>query len=204
MEDNRTTKDKFVFDLPLYQKVNKEDYEQLASIFSKQDEEILIEGYNSIKKALSTFNLRKGLGDILVYDSYHCKYVDDLDYDFNQAYFNQVGVKTIRLICKRYGDEITLLVFHNPNDSILMKVGQYPSVADIHIGRIKQYNSVLDKSLIKELTRAIGLAANGVGIGSFVYLRRIFEKLIMDAFNIAEENGLDKDSFNGLHMDENN
>jgi hypothetical protein len=33
------------------------------------------------------------------------------------------------------------------------------------------------------MSRAIGLAANGVGIGSFVYLRRIFENLIWTGFN---------------------
>ena len=41
---------------------------------------------------------------------------------------------------------------------------------------IKQYDKELRKPDLKEFTRAIGLAANGVGIGSFVYLRRIFER----------------------------
>ena len=84
-----------------------------------------------------------------------------------------------------------------------MKIGQYPSVADIHIGQVKQYDKVLDKSILREFTKAIGLAANGVGIGSFVYLRRIFENLVYDAFDEAKrEGGLDLELFNKQRMDE--
>ena len=84
-----------------------------------------------------------------------------------------------------------------------MKVGQYPSVADIHIGQVKQYDKVLDKSILREFTKAIGLAANGVGIGSYVYLRRIFEKLVFDAFKEAKnDNVVDEVQFNSMRMDE--
>ena len=40
---------------------------------------------------------------------------------------------------------------------------------------------------MREFTKAIGLAANGVGIGSFVYLRRIFENLVFQAFDEAKK-----------------
>jgi hypothetical protein len=49
-----------------------------------------------------------------------------------------------------------------------MKVGQYPSIANLHISRFKDFTKVISKEKIKEVTRGIGLAANGVGIGSFV------------------------------------
>ena len=68
-----------------------------------------------------------------------------------------------------------------------MKIGQYPSIADFHISQIKKYDKVLTTEKLKEFTRAIGLAANGVGIGSFVYLRRIFEDLIEEAHSKASE-----------------
>ena len=84
-----------------------------------------------------------------------------------------------------------------------MKVGQHPSVADVHIGKVRQYYKILEKSYVREFTKAIGLAANGVGVGSFVYLRRIFERLIIDAANIAEEEGnLDVEQFERSRMDE--
>lgn len=197
------TIDKFVFDLPLYHTVDKDDYEQLAESLSKEDEDIMIEGYNSIKNTQSTFYLSKGLGDELAchLDSQGNPHGDGY-YEFIQEHFDKVGVKTIRMVCKRYGDEIAILIFHNPKESVLMKVGQYPSVADIHIGKVRQYNKVLKKSLAREFTKAIGLAANGVGIGSFVYLRRIFETLIMEAADFATEKGIiERESFNKLRMD---
>lgn len=62
------------------------------------------------------------------------------------------------------------------------KVGQNPSAADLAFGSLdealqKELNSA-DRS---ELGTAIGLHAHGVGIGSFVYLRRIFEGLLEEA-----------------------
>ena len=49
------------------------------------------------------------------------------------------------------------------------KVGQFPSVADFQIPQAEQYRKILDEEQYKEFTRGIGLAAHGVGIGSFVY-----------------------------------
>ena len=150
MKDIKVTLDKFVFDLPLYHKVDKDDYEKLAKSLSKEDEDIMIEGYNSIKNTQSTFYLLKGLGDELVchFDSRGNAH-DGGYYEFIQERFDKIGVKTIRLVCKRYGDEIAILIFHNPKESVLMKVGQYPSVADIHIGKVRQYNKVLEKPLVR-------------------------------------------------------
>ena len=65
------------------------------------------------------------------------------------------------------------------------KVGQYPSVADLQSVKLKRYRTVLAPEESRELRRAVGLAANGVGIGAFVYLRRIFERLIEEAHQIA-------------------
>jgi hypothetical protein len=40
---------------------------------------------------------------------------------------------------------------------------------------------------LEELGKAIGLKAHGIGIGSFVYLRRIFERLIEEGYSKAQE-----------------
>lgn len=66
------------------------------------------------------------------------------------------------------------------------KVGQFPSVADFQIPQAEQYRKILDEEQYKEFTRGIGLAAHGVGIGSFVYLRRVFENLIEEAHAKAQ------------------
>ena len=41
----------------------------------------------------------------------------------------------------------------------------------------------------KELKRAVGLFAAGIGVGSFVYLRRIFERIIVSASERAITEG---------------
>lgn len=74
--------------------------------------------------------------------------------------------------------------FISENNTII-KIGQYPSLADLVIGNTKQYKEVLGVERLKELNKAIGLAAHGVGIGSYVYLRRVFEFLIEEAHQKA-------------------
>ena len=85
----------------------------------------------------------------------------------------------------------------------MQKIGQYPSIADFHIYEIKQYDKLLSNDVLKEFTKAIGLAANGVGIGSFVYLRRIFENLILESFEEAKQEGkVEEETFSRSRMDE--
>jgi hypothetical protein len=82
----------------------------------------------------------------------------------------------------------------------MQKVGQYPSVADLHSAQIRRYRNVLSPEDYRELNRAVGLAAHGVGIGAFVYLRRIFERLIEEAHQIAQhDSAWDEDLFLRSH-----
>ena len=66
-------------------------------------------------------------------------------------------------------------------DNSMMKIGQYPSIADMTFPELDAYKHVISKEDRKELGAAIGLFANGVGAGSYVYLRRILERLIDQA-----------------------
>lgn len=63
-------------------------------------------------------------------------------------------------------------------DQELIKIGQSPSIADLAKKEIKKYRA-FDENIYKELNRAIGLSSYGIGVGSFVYLRRIIEKNIV-------------------------
>lgn len=83
------------------------------------------------------------------------------------------------------------------------KVGQYPSLATISNDEVAQYRKGMDKIDAQEFHKAIGLAAHGVGVGSFVYLRRVFERLIYGRFEEfkAQEGWKDED-FYGLRMNE--
>ena len=72
-------------------------------------------------------------------------------------------------------------------DNCMMKIGQYPSVADMTFPELDAYKHVISKEDRKELGTAIGLFANGVGAGSYVYLRRILERLVYKAKEAAAD-----------------
>lgn len=65
------------------------------------------------------------------------------------------------------------------SDQNLQKIGQYPSIADLSSYSIKKFSKILGKELYSEFNRGIGLYSHGVGVGSFVYLRRIIENFII-------------------------
>lgn len=80
------------------------------------------------------------------------------------------------------------------NDSSFMKIGQYPSIADMTFPELDDYKHVISKQDRRELGTAIGLFANGVGAGSYVYLRRILERLVYQAKKNAGDK-IDNDAF---------
>lgn len=93
--------------------------------------------------------------------------------------------------------------FFKITDDTIEKVGQYPSLATLNQPMIEKYRPVLSKEKYKEFNRAVGLTTHGVGIGSFVYLRRIFEDLIEEAHKIAQqEEGWNNEDYIRGRMDE--
>lgn len=153
----------FYFDLPLYTEIliireNIGKYDELL----KYDK--TLEGYNPLIKERTTFKVTRNIYFPLT------------------SFFGQDDIsEQLVLKCLRTDQIFIYFIHYNRKDNIFMKIGQYPSIADIHISQIREYDKVLSKEKLKEFTKAIGLAANGVGIGSFVYLRRIFEDLIEEA-----------------------
>jgi hypothetical protein len=81
----------------------------------------------------------------------------------------------------------------------LRKIGQWPSLEDIAGADIEKYRSQLKDGYFRELKVATGLASHGVGIGSFVYLRRIFERLIYQHHDELPE---PIEGFGTMRMDE--
>lgn len=71
----------------------------------------------------------------------------------------------------------------------LIKIGQYPSLADIQRLESNNYKAIIEPLDKEELGRAEGLYAHGIGAGSFVYLRRIIERLIDSTYKEAVEDG---------------
>jgi hypothetical protein len=90
-------------------------------------------------------------------------------------------IDSIVLRCAR-NDDHQIIFYLRIHAGSIFKIGQYPSLADISNDESKLYRGVLNEDDSSEFHKAIGLAAHGVGIGSFVYLRRIFERLIYRRF----------------------
>ena len=89
------------------------------------------------------------------------------------------------------------------HDNTITKYGQYPSLADLSSVEIRKYRKILDPQSYSEFIRAVGLASHGIGIGSFVYLRRIFEKLIEDAHKEAKNSdGWAEEQYQKSRMDQ--
>lgn len=91
---------------------------------------------------------------------------------------------SVFLACSRDKKHILYFLFQ-VRGRTMQKIGQFPSLATLNLYDVHQYSSVLSKEAFREFTRAIGLAAHGVGVGSFVYLRRIFEGLVEQARKLA-------------------
>lgn len=109
----------------------------------------------------------------------------------------------IALIFRCHRDELHLFYF-----SVLIqqnkvtKIGQYPSIADLQLHKIKKYQTIL-KNDYRDFSKAIRLNSQEIGAGSFVYLRRIFENLIEETRQIALEQNTNwnNSDFEGSKMD---
>jgi len=113
--------------------------------------------------------------------------------------YSHPGFYAVLLTCKR-NDRYKIHFFAIRNKNVIMKLGQLPSLADIQFAELgKKYAGYLSDDELSEFKKAIDLAASGYGSGSFVYLRRIFERLIKSAYrehkdtlNIEEKDFLAK------------
>ncbi|TDT41967.1 hypothetical protein CLV90_3200 [Maribacter spongiicola] len=177
----------FFFNIPIYSPIiiNEDSKLTFKQIIDKTVS-VDFHGYNPFAKIESTFRV-----------------VTDLVPNSSSSFDLSGGFGTVQIMCKRTDMIFWYYILWDPQTKEITKVGQYPSVADFHISEVKQYNKLLSNEKMREFTKAIGLAANGVGIGSFVYLRRIFENLIQEAYEIAlSESKIDSSIFQSARMDD--
>lgn len=71
-----------------------------------------------------------------------------------------------------------IILYFRVRDGKLMKIGQFPAKASLENPHLTKYKK-LDTEIYKELNTGVGLHSHGVGVGAFVYLRRIIEKHIV-------------------------
>ncbi len=93
----------------------------------------------------------------------------------------------IQARCSRINEHIACYVFRLHEKDGVTKIGQYPSVADASRQDLKNYRKVLSDEHQQGFSKAIGLFSHGVGAGSIVYLRKIFEALVEEAHQEASQ-----------------
>ena len=119
---------------------------------------------------------------------YQIPYVDEERLEFET-------VLLATYCCSRDATHKVLFIFKKKGN-ILLKLGQYPSKADLEVDKLSKYSKVLSSDYISDLSRAIGLASHGIGAGSLVYLRRVFEFLLEEAHQEAlKQNKIDDNQY---------
>lgn len=115
------------------------------------------------------------------------------------ALANPPAVFALRAVCQR--DLTTYLFVFHKFDKKIVKIGQHPSTADIALGELKDIGKSLDPLDRKELGKAIGLFAHDAASGAFVYLRRVFERMIVRAHERHTQSHGPIEGFDRLQMD---
>jgi hypothetical protein len=133
-------------------------------------------------------------------------YEHDMSQIFLDAGYVSNGNGTIEKLCKVLQKEGTfqrkfscprpnsdsshdLVFLFKVMDYSLIKIGQFPSIANLSKKDIEKYRK-LKGNIYQEFNRAIGLSSHGVGVGAFVYLRRIVEKhIVLPSIHMLVENG---------------
>jgi hypothetical protein len=88
-------------------------------------------------------------------------------------------IHQVSLTCNRDKSHTLVAIFRVGPDAVT-KIGQYPSLADLAQDELREYRRALG-GYYSEFRAALRLAAHGVGVGAFVYLRRVFEHLLKEA-----------------------
>lgn len=182
------TAEELFIEVPLYEEIS----------FSEDDADILAEIHN--------FFLRDRTFDCYCIDCEKMSVFSGVKPTSGFSYWSDTRaindhLTSFKVSCSRDPDHQYLCFVMIANFKII-KIGQYPSIADIAKAEIQKYRKVLKESF-GEFSRGIGLAAHGIGIGSFVYLRRTFERLICEAYDKAKtEGGWSEEQYQKSRMDE--
>ncbi|WP_176086271.1 hypothetical protein [Martelella sp. HB161492] len=181
----------FLFEVPLYApySLNEEFGHSQLYGWSKQthEHEIKIDGHCPYCNRQTTFSVsfqQIPLGDARNKIAY------------------RVSNDRMAVLCSRNRFHC-IYYFFRIEELVVQKIGQYPSLADIANDEVAIYRKDMERLDAQEFHKAIGLAAHGVGVGSFVYLRRVFERLIERRFEESkDEEGWQDAQFHAARMED--
>lgn len=110
------------------------------------------------------------------------------------------NIFAVNAVCQRdYAVYAYVMKF---DDDRVMKIGQFPSMADLAFGELRSIDRSLDEVDRRELGKALGLHAHDTAIGAFVYLRRVFERMVQRAYDRQASAGHPVEGFDEMRMDE--
>jgi hypothetical protein len=112
----------------------------------------------------------------------------------------QPNIFAVQTVCQR-GYHVYSYIFTKTGKEIF-KIGQNPSMADISFGELRSIDKSLDPVDRRELGKALGLFAHDAALGAFVYLRRVFERMIQRAHERQSAAGHAIEGFANIRMDE--
>jgi len=186
-EIQKISKHDFYFETPLYEVLNLNEIEEG---FLEED----IDAWSTRNNTETTYEIS--------FD-----WVDEIDSKYQGQYsgYLRKGFAEITLICKRKrNDVLRFFVYKDEMDGFIVKVGQFPSIADLQFSSIeRKYNKVLGRQYLNEFKKSIVSASHGYGVAAFVYLRRIFENLILNTFKEYKSDlNLDLEEFAQKRMEE--
>ena len=189
-----------IFDSPLYSKwentvqIEEEDGElmdyTLDYLISDFDERV--EVYCTLCESKRVFAADKGL--------HSSGFVLNPHYPKTKLRTNRSLFKSFR--CSANSEHDIIYGFHIDGKDIV-KISEYPSKYDSVIDNFNKYKKVIKKGKLKELAKASQLESYGYAIASFLYYRRIFEDIILQAFsNSSIENKIEETDFRKKRMDD--
>lgn len=194
--------EEFIFKTPLYEIINwkEEDEDEVDDYYSFEgtsEKEQLIENIVCFEGKVDGYCVECGKETTY-------RRIDKVPptYEISRV----MGISRILVMtftCSR-NEEHRIELFYKtfPEQKSLVKIGQIPSLASLLKGNVNKYRKILGNQF-SEYSKAIGLVSHGIGIGSFVYLRRIFENLIEEAHQLAiHENKLDEEEYRKSRMNE--
>lgn len=180
------TPDKFFFETPLYNivKWTEDDdtiIEDIICFDGKVDGPFIYCGKDTTYKRKGTPPPRYEMSQIL-------------------GFSRTLGLTLCCIRDEKHEIEIFFNTF--PSEYAFLKIEQFPSIATLTKGEITKYRKILGDKFT-EFSRGVGLVSHGVGHGSFVYLRRVFEDLIEQAHQQARQTGgWTEDAYLKSRMDE--
>lgn len=173
----------FFISIPLYEKFkfDQSNESQILEIFNFSD---TFDSYCPMCNTHSIFSRKAPYSKHYMIDSYK----------------NYLEMRIFQ--CSRDNHHILKFIIES-DDTYFQKIGQSPSLATLNMYDVRKYSKILEKKYFQELTKAIGLVSHGIGVGSFVYLRRIFEFLINDSYMEAKiKTNWDDELYNKSRMAE--